>query len=123
MNQVQISGTIVGEIDARSEADGTESARAFLKFHKANGAVMLFCFAERARHLAQFKPGDLVTVRGRLTVNLLNGKAAILVDEVHPFDARKESAEDRDAREWNATRRHQHNAAVKDTRWATRARW
>ncbi len=121
MNEVRLSGTIVGDIDARSEADGTESCNTSLRFHKSNGSVLLFCFAERAQKLAQFKHGDLVTIRGRLTIHRVNGRAAILVDEVHHLDARQESAEDREASEWNATRRHQSNTVVRDNRWATRA--
>jgi len=123
MNKVELSGTIASEIDARSVADGTESARASLQFHKANGTVLLFCFAERAQKLARFRPGDLVRICGRLTINRLNGKAAVLVDEVQPLDERQRSPEDREASEWNATRRHQHNASVKDNRWAKRATW
>jgi len=118
VNEVRLSGTIIGDIDARSQADGTESASASLRFHKANGTVLLLCVGERAHQLARFKSGDLVLIRGRLTINGLNRKAAILVDEIH---ARQESAEDREASEWNATRRHQHNAAVKGNRWAARA--
>ena len=121
MNEVRLSGTIVSEIDARSDADGTEHASTFLQFHKGNGAVLLFCFEERAHLLARFKSGDLVTIRGRLTIHKINGKPAILIDEVHHLDARQESAEDREDNWWNAVRRHQQNAAVKDNRWATRA--
>jgi hypothetical protein len=121
MNEVRLTGTIVSDIDARSRPDGTESCSALLQFHKSNGPVLLFCLEERAHKLARFKSGDLVSVRGRLTINSLNAKAAILVDEVQHLDARKESAEDREASEWNATRRHQLNAQVKGNRWATRA--
>src|SRR5260370_1858319 len=121
MNEVRRSGTIVGDIDARSEGDGTESASALLQFHKANGRVLLFSFAERARQLARFKHGDLVIVRGKLTINRLNGKACVLVDSAEHVDVRQKSAEDREEKEWNSMRRHQHNAAVKDNRWATRA--
>lgn len=60
-------------------------------------------------------------VRGKLTINRLNGKAAVLVDSAQHLDVRQESAEDREADLWNATRRHQDNARVKDNRWATRA--
>ena len=121
MNEVRITGTIASEIEARTRPDGTESCSALLQFHKSNGPVLLFCLEERAQKLGRFKSGDLVSVRGRLTINPLNAKAAILVDEVQHLDARKESAADREADEWNATRRHQANAAVKSTRWATRA--
>jgi hypothetical protein len=123
VNEVRLSGTIVGDIDAHSQADGTESASAFLQFHKANGTVLLFCLGERARHLARFRSGDLVRICGRLTINRLNGKAAVLVDEAQHLDVRQESAEDREADLWNATRRHQHNAAVKDNRFAARPGW
>lgn len=115
MNKIELSGTIVGEIDAQSDADGTERASAFLQFHKANGRAILFCFGERARLLAQFKSGDQVRIRGRLMIHRLNGKAAILVDEVHYLDVRHETAE---TDFWNAARRFQGNARVVDTRWA-----
>ena|SRR5713101_5898137 len=121
MNEVRLSGTITSEIITSTQADGTEHASTSLEFHKGNGAVLLFCFGERARHLARFRSGDLVRICGRLTIHRLNGKVAILVDEVRHLDARQESAEDREESEWNATRRHQLNATVKDNRWATRA--
>jgi single-stranded DNA-binding protein len=123
VNKIELVGTIASDIDARSEPDGTESAIASLHFHRGNGSVRLFSFGERARNLARFKSGDMVRICGRLTVNSM-GKAAIIVDEVHHLDARQESAEDREAEEWNAARRHQGNAVVKgDNRFATRQRW
>lgn len=122
MNEVKLSGTVVGDIEARSEPNGTESARASLQFHKANGAVLLFCFAERAHKLARFRAGDVVEVSGRLTINKLNHKAAVLVDNIQHLDTQKESPADREDREWNASREFQQHAKVKgDNRWATRA--
>ncbi len=121
MNRVELFGTIASEVIASILADGSEHASTSLHFHKGNGAVLIFSFGERAQKLARFKHGDLVKISGRLTIHPLNGKAAILVAEVDHLDSRQQSDEDREVSEWNAVRRHQGNAAVKDNRWAARA--
>jgi hypothetical protein len=83
LNQVQLSGTIEDEIDLRkNEMDGFETARVHLRFSQAQGPILLFCVGANTRHLARFKPGDLVTIFGRLTVSR-SGAARILVDESH----------------------------------------
>lgn len=93
MNKVELIGTIVGDIDCSSQADGTEAARANLEFWRGNGLARIFAFSECARQLAQFASGDVVNIRGRLTVHPTNRMCAVLVDVVRRFDPGQECAE------------------------------
>jgi hypothetical protein len=86
MNLVELSGKIVGPINTSTEADGTEAARAYLEFSRGNGLARIFAFRERAWQLVQFAPGDVVSIRGRLTINPSNRMCAILVDAMKRFD-------------------------------------
>lgn len=120
MNNVKISGRIVAIAITGDNGDGKESVSASLLFHKANGTISLFCNGERVRRFKQFKPGDLAKVCGKIIVNSV-GRAAILVDTIEHTDASKQSAEHREAEEWNTARRFQQDArVVGDNRWATR---
>jgi hypothetical protein len=86
MNHIRLSGFIVDEIDLRRHADGTETASVSLRFSQGCGAILLCCFGNTIRYLTRFKPGDAVTVLGRLRIGRHDGKAAILVDEAHSED-------------------------------------
>src|SRR5260370_42178218 len=98
MNEVRLTGTITKEIIASTQADGTEHASTSLQFHKGNGAVLLFCFGERARDLARIKSGDLVRISGKVTIHRFNGKGALLVDGVRQLDARQGFGGEREER-------------------------
>jgi hypothetical protein len=86
MNLIELSGKLVGPINTSTEPDGTEAARAYLEFWRGNGLARIFAFRERAWELVQFAPGDVVSIRGRLTINPSNRMCAILVDAVKRFD-------------------------------------
>ncbi len=116
MNKVEVSGTIVGEVMTRTEPDGEPFAAVHLLFDRKSDPVTLFCYAERALTLAKVTKGEQVRVSGRLMIHPKTRRAGILVDRLEA-----DVAQDREADLWNATRRHQLNATVKDNRWATRA--
>ena len=118
MNQVQISGTIVGDVLTRTEPNGEPFAAVHLLFDRKSDPITLFCYAERALTLGKAAKGQRVCVSGRLLIHPQTRHAGILVDRLET-----NVAQDREAALWNATRRHQHNASIKDNRWATRARW
>lgn len=99
MNRVEVTGKIIGAIDCTCEADGTEAARASLDFQRGNGLIKVFAFRELARQLANFQPGHMVRIVGRLTCHPQNRTAAILVDAVGYFDARQEHPTPRNLQE------------------------
>jgi hypothetical protein len=115
MNEVRLTGTIVGEVLTRTEPDGEPFAAVHLLFDRKSDPMTLFCYAERALTLAKVTKGQQVCVSGRLMIHPKTRRAGILVDRLET-----DVAQDREADLWNATRRHQQNAAVKDNRWATR---
>jgi hypothetical protein len=96
MNQVRLSGFIIDEIDLRRRGDGTEAATVSFRFSQGCGPITLLCFGTNTRHVARFKPGDAVTILGRLIVGRHNGKAAVLVDEAHSLNQEDESPEQRE---------------------------
>jgi hypothetical protein len=119
MNKIELTGRIVGAIDCTSEADGTEAARANLEFSRGNGLAKIFAFRERALQLAQFAPGDVVSVRGRLTINPANRLCAVLVDDVVVVQhfRGQECAEPRSLHEDIADVRHAALRVGKRERW------
>lgn len=113
VNRVELSGTILTEIDMRRRPDNSETGSVFFKFSDLNGTVLLFAWGEeRVRKLARFRPGDAVRIFGRLTVNQLNGKAGIIVDQARHLNELDESAKDRDVAEWEAGRQFRQHARV-----------
>jgi hypothetical protein len=118
MNKVELSGTIVGELLTRTEPDGEPFTAVRLLFDRKSDPITVFCYAERAMTLANVTRGQQVRVSGRLMVHPKTRRAGILVDRLET-----DVAPDREAELWNATRRFQDHATVKDNRWATRARF
>jgi hypothetical protein len=96
MNHVRLSGFIVDEIDLRRHADGTESASVSLRFSQGCGPLLRCCFGAATHHLSKCKPGDAITIFGRLVVGRHNGKPSVVVSEAHYLDPAKEWPKERE---------------------------